>query len=219
MDEDVVRSPKILRRANAACMWAALKGQDDDAGLRPGNGSSEWPQARFHATLTSSDSASVNHLLIKHLETVVADNHFVMSAFCLQHRTGSAVEAMTKRLGILGKVMCTAHVWQSGDFAHELKDAVRSVLEEDLVIRPLSERIADARGDLFATEMLGHALKLQGPGVADAAGAESESEPEDEVVAGQDRGGGKVQRAKLREDFLSFFTGSWSGHLLRGRRA
>lgn len=64
-DEDVIRSPKVLRAASASCTWSALTDPKDAAGLRPGTDG--WPQAEFTATLVSCDSSAVNRLVVKKL--------------------------------------------------------------------------------------------------------------------------------------------------------
>jgi hypothetical protein len=71
---------------------------------------------------TSTDSHSVNKLLIKHFETQLGENDFFLAFLCVQHRTGSIVEVLAEIDKLLPHLFCLASVLQGCDFLDESSD-------------------------------------------------------------------------------------------------
>jgi hypothetical protein len=129
-DEDIVQTPKAMKRYTAAVQWGILDG-DGVAGLRGRD--AERPQARYNGTLTISDSHAVNHLTLKYARIILPPEHIMLPTFCVQHFTGSAASAVSDWLGIFTRVWCLSKTFAEGDFHQNLVDKVRAVLEDEEV--------------------------------------------------------------------------------------
>ena len=186
MEVDIARPPRALPRKTASCMWGALC--QDEGGLRPGFLGSD---AKFSAVLVSCDQHAANIRLLKHLHAVVPPHVFVFPSLCAQHRNGNVIERATKHLGILPGSFCVAKSTCRGKFLMDLKQAVRKVLAEKLVL-----------------------MNAEPPGVqAERAVARRQAKSflqmmlqcEDETPHA------KRSRTKFVDDFVSFFPGPWTG--------
>ena len=186
LEIDIARPPRALPRKTASCMWGALC--LDDGGLGPGFLGSE---AKFSAVLISCDQHPANIRLLKHLHAVAPPNVFVFPSLCAQHRNGNVIERATKHLGILPGSFCVAKSSVRGKFLKDLKEAVRKVLAEKLVILDAEPpglqaewAIARRQAKNFLNMML---------------------ECEDEKPTA------KRSRTRFVDDFVAFFPGPWTG--------
>ena len=100
------------------------------------------PLARYVATLTATDSHSVNKLTSKWIaseQKPLGKNRFHFAAWCTQHKTGNAVEQVSDYLDIIKPGFCIASCLSVADIAEDLDEDVRHVLEDDLdVLDPAS---------------------------------------------------------------------------------
>lgn len=217
--EDVIRAPKVLRRATAACTWAALTAPEDLASLDPGR--PMLPGVTRRAFLTTTDAAAYNHLALKHLTASLPPGNYHLACDCLQHRTGSVIENITRQLKILNDCFCLAKAWKQADLFQDVQEHVRARVQEGLrVVRTLGDlgetwgpeaaQSAEARRTLLRVAyvqlhaMLDDSLDLPA-GAAGAAGQAPAS-------SGQGQGPGRHLRAA--EAFLSFFHGSTERELV-----
>ena len=208
-DEDVIRPPKVLRRSNGRCTWAALTDSSDPAGLRPGVGDASWPNAKYLATVVACDSSSVNLSVLKHLEQNLPRDHLLLVCCCTQHRTGTIVEVITGLLGIMGAVQCIGNAFRGGDFLQDLTESVRAVLQKDMRIVPVanvSARMATSERAM-AEEILGAALGLH---PSEQYGGQSDSDSDADIVG--DPAAKQANRRRVAQNFHQFFVGPWTGH-------
>ena len=142
-DEDVIRSPRTLKSYTAATLWNLCAAADDTGGLYPRGDA--MLDAEYVGSLASTDSHSVNLLLFKHLVSALPPNHFLLAALCTQHRTGSVVEEISKKWGLLPCSFCLAARLENADFHDDLRDAVQAVLNRYLnVVSGLEDPAGEA---------------------------------------------------------------------------
>ena len=124
-DMDIEKPPCVLSRYTADVGWAALTGEEGVAIILPNT--PVKPLAQFYGTLTSMDSHSVNKRVLKYLLAKLPPGSFHLATFCLQHKTGHVMEAVTKRLGVIGSCFCIAKQFHHGCvFDSMKKDCVSS---------------------------------------------------------------------------------------------
>ena len=154
-DEDVIRSPRLLKSYTAATLWNLCAAADDTGGLYPRGDA--MPDAEYCGSLASTDSHSVNLLLFKNLVSALPPHHFLLAALCTQHRTGSVVEEISKKWGLLPCSFCLAARLENADFHDDLRDAVQAVLNRYLNV---ASGLEDPAGEAdicmarFAEELL-----------------------------------------------------------------
>ena len=93
VDEDLLRSPTVMKRYTAATCASILAKPEDSAGLLPG--AEAAPKARYFGSLTATDSHSVNKLVSKWVATKqdgLGQNRFHAASYCAQQKTGNAVQ-------------------------------------------------------------------------------------------------------------------------------
>lgn len=187
LEIDIARPPRALPRKTASCMWGALC--LDEGGLRPGFIHSE--AAKFSAVLVSCDQHPANIRLLKHLHSVVQQDVFVFPSLCAQHRNGNVIERATKHLGILPGSFCVSKSTRRGKFLNDLKESVRKVLTEKLVVMGAEPpglqaewAVARRQAKTFLHMML---------------------QCEDE------KPNAKRSRTRFVDDFVAFFPGPWTG--------
>ena len=130
-DEDVIRPPTVLKQYTAATCRNVVAASDDPAGLVPCAGSGR-PLARFIGSLMATDQHSVNVLLSKwavaeqrkqdEVERAPADSvqrgvegRYHIPTYCIQHKTGSAVERVSNTLGLISPAFCVASALSWGE--------------------------------------------------------------------------------------------------------
>ena len=97
-DADIVRPPQTLRRYTAAVQWNVIHHDGSDpCGVVPSTDS--LPRAKYYGSLTASDSHSVNLLTSKFAAASSPANHFHIASLCVQHKTGSICEEVSKNGG------------------------------------------------------------------------------------------------------------------------
>lgn len=134
--EDVIRAPRLVHRCTAASCWAVLS-HDDACSICPDVG--HKIEARYHGTITSHDSHSVNKALQRRCREQLPNSDFILSLFCIQHPTGTAVEHVTDFLDLLQGPYCSAKVFSDGTFFEEFRGHVRAIIARDLVVVRTSE--------------------------------------------------------------------------------
>jgi hypothetical protein len=128
--EDVIRPPKVLRRATAACTWQALTAADDPASINPATDS--WPNVHRKGFITTTDAAAYNHLALKHLTATLPPGSYHLSCDCAQHRTAAVIESVTRQLGILSDCFCFAKAWKQGELFQDAQHALRERVQDSL---------------------------------------------------------------------------------------
>lgn len=210
LTEDIIRPPKVLRRATAACTWSALTAPEDPGSLDP---TVHAPAAiARRAYITTTDAAAYNHLALKHLTGSLPPQSYHLRCDCVQHRTASVIESVTSQLGILNDCFCLAKAWKQGDLFHDVRDQVRLHVEERL-------RVVGRFGDLGETwgaEALaaGEArAALLRVAYVDLRSAQAAEEPEPD---GAGTPGGTIHEARQERAnaFLAFFHGSTKKELV-----
>lgn len=128
--EDVIRPPKVLRRATAACTWQALTGADDPASINPASDS--WAHVHRKGFITTTDAAAYNHLTLKHLTATLPPGSYHLSCDCAQHRIAAVIESVTRQLGILNDCFCFAKAWKQGELFQEAQHALQERVQDSL---------------------------------------------------------------------------------------
>ena len=158
-DEDVVQVPVVANECTAASLSAALKaggGWQADVARVP---------AKFRGTLISCDSAATNKLCVKALRQPLSGKHLVIASFCRQHRTGSAVAAVSKLLGVFTPCFCLANTWRDGDFHRAARARIQRRLGKLLhVVAPGTQLANVPPGNTdFAKAVVDLCLLKEGP--------------------------------------------------------
>jgi hypothetical protein len=200
-DADLVRAPSVLSEQTAAAMWAGLQRGGDPLGL--GLGLAVLPGAELHGLLSTCDGAASNRLLVKHMATQPgggSDRILQLSCFCVQHAMGSVVECVTKQLGILSPTFSLALTMRRGSFVRDLREEVRRILDERLLVLP--EYVGSASDGAFGRVLLSECFVEEGHLSA-----------------------GSQARRVLADRFVEFFPGRWEGwgvvckaEVIRGRQ-
>eukprot|EP00973_Karenia_brevis_P025173 3472992-Karenia_brevis.AAC.1 len=141
-DMDVFRAPRKLHSYTAASLWSLLGNPDDPAALLP-QGEAK-ANAVMYGSLTATDSHAANLLLSKHLISVLPHNHFHLPSLCMQHRTGSVCEEVSKKWGLLPCSFCLASQLVNNSFRENLRTSVRVVLAKYLDVVPLASSPVEA---------------------------------------------------------------------------
>ncbi len=145
-EQDVYRSPRFIKRCTASALWAVLQ-EDKDPGCIAPHSLGQWIPAKLSGTITVCDSASTNKLLIKNLNSTVPHDEFVLSIYCLQHKSGTSVEVTTKLFDLLGQAYCIEGLFKRGDFADDLMTEVRVIFERDLPVGNMESTPPEQPGD------------------------------------------------------------------------
>ena len=198
-DEDFVRAPAILKSYTAATLWGLMGNPDDSVGFCPGGDSK--PDAYYYASLAAWDTHAVNVLVSKYLGGCLPANHFHMASFCIQHRTGSTCEEVSKKWNLIPASFCLARQMGFADFYDGLEEAVTSVLTKYLFCVETLPAAAPADDDLrkFAERLLEFCHVEQASDNCERDAAEEAS--------------GCARRKKEAQEFLEFFPPPWHGVL------
>ena len=129
--EDVIRVPRLVRRCTAASCLAVLS-FDDACSIFPD--ADHRVEAKYHGTITSHDSHSVNKAVLKRCREQLPSSDFILSLFCIQHPTGTAVEHVTEFLDLVQGPYFSAKAFSDGTFFEEFKDHVKAIIARDLVV-------------------------------------------------------------------------------------
>ena len=141
-DMDIVQPPRVLSHYTADVCWSALTGEEYIGSILPST--PVKPLAQFYGTLTAMDSHSVNKKVLQSLLAKLPPASFHLATFCLQHKTGHVMEAVTKHLRIIGSCFCIAKQFHHGNFLESMKQKLRVIVEEELqVVKPGDVRAAD----------------------------------------------------------------------------
>ena len=131
VDIDVARAPQVMGRYTAATLAAVMGNESDLFGISPSP--ETLPACSLRATMTTSDSHSVNKLLSKWLSLTPEPNHFHLASYCIQHRTGSVCEAIGAQWGFMPGTFCLATQLEHKDFYTDVENAVKQVVSKYLV--------------------------------------------------------------------------------------
>ena len=140
-DLDIVRPPVVLGRANAAAMWPALVAKSEICAfaLR------QHPSAdavKHIATLTISDAGSPSRLVLRRLCAQLPAHHILLSTFCTQHRTASAIASTTRYCRLHSKGIQTARVFRRFALEGAACDGRRTHVVELMVKSSQSMRLS-----------------------------------------------------------------------------
>ena len=205
VDNDVFRPPQVMKAYTAANVWAVVSRADDTASMFPRGDA--LPNTIFFASLTAADSHAVNILTSKYLAAQLPRNHFHLASYCVQHRTGSTCEEITKKWNLLSPSFCLAVQLENGDFHDSLRTAVIAVLRKYLHCVPSVDAAVDDYefGEEEAERLRDFAAELLRVCYVQAL---SENCTGDDDVEEK-----KSQRKAKSEQFLRFFPPPWSGVL------
>ena len=190
-DEDVLRAPAVFKRCTSAHCWTALS----DSLCPPAP-----VYAKFTGVCTTSDSHAVNKMLLRHARNVLPPDVFVLNSFCVQHGTGSVVEALSKKLGLVGISFCVANTFDQGDFYHCVRRGCERALERTRICTQDEFEALRVDGD---DEMFPDAL-------LEATYLKHGHRPDDDVDALHSK------RRKFRA-LRAFFPGKWNGNVRYAR--
>ena len=135
IDMDIIRPPCSMECYTAATCASILAKPDDPTGLLPIGAS--IPKAKFIASITATDSHSVNKLLSKWIsnqQEELGTNRFHVASYCTQHKTGNAVQQVTEYLGLIRPGFSLAACLQAGDIAKDLDADLEAVLQQHLEV-------------------------------------------------------------------------------------
>ena len=162
-DQRVFKAPTVMRRYTAATCAAALGMPTDPTGLFPApipGPAFTRPLAKYYGNLMATDQHSVNVLCSKWViqnQREAGNNHFHAALFCVQHKTGAVVEAVTKFLGLLSPSFCLSSCLSYGDLADDIENNIRTILDDMLVVSDPADVCyseAEERDVEFAKEMM-----------------------------------------------------------------
>ena len=200
-DVDIIRPPRILGRYTAATLHNLMAQGSETAGLYPRGDA--LPSAELLASLTASDSHAVNLLLSKQLSAELPPNHLHICSLCMQHRTGSVLEEVSKKWGLLPPSFCLATQLQHGDFHDDLMKCVGLVLTKYLQVKDpadVDEMPPSSEEMEFANDLLSACYVS---GLSDNSDRSSDEESHAES-----------QRKAVAAKFLAFFPPPWAGVLV-----
>jgi len=123
-DQAFIRRPRVLRPAYTAGSQWAVVGEGDAASIAPPP--HKALRARFKASVTVSDSHTINKLTNKYARLVLPKTHLLLPCYCFQHRTGSGVEDITTTLGGFTDIWCAAKTFEDYDFVEDTKARIRA---------------------------------------------------------------------------------------------
>ena len=199
-DAEIIRPPRELDAYTAAACWGLCGDPTDSAGLWPCGAA--MPEAEYKGILTATDSHAVNVLLSKYLVASLPADHFHIASFCMQHRTGSVCEEISKLWGLLPPCFCLASQTKNADFYNDLGSTVRMVLRKYLYVvdparGPPDTSESDLRMCEFAKELiyLCHVATISD---------NTERSVEEENVEHD-------KRKQAADEFLRFFPPPWLG--------
>jgi hypothetical protein len=209
-DVEVTRCPAELEKYKATNCSAHVCRPDDDASIVPRH--EARAKAEYYGHLMSSDAHSVNKLLEKNVNALLDDmpqgeKHCALAMYCFQHKTGNIVEAVTKYLGVLDDSFCYACLNSNADWLDGLRESVRAVVREKLVVAPPEEIPTDAFGE--GVDFGAALLETCFVGPQSAASGEAAlgtGEKDEEETA-------RAKRQALADDLRAFFPTSWFGTL------
>lgn len=193
-DEDLIRKPKALTGYTASVQTNALT-QDDSTGLLPLAGARPW--ARFHGTVTMSDSHGVNWLTLRYARVTMDAAELMLPGACLQHHVGNTATSVTRYLNIFTRVWTLSKTFSEGDFHQSLVEHMDAVLADEAegleVVDPeiFSLESNDLGTDFTQTIMERCYQHGLGPG---------EGAPEDATK----------KRDEVRAEFCKFFPYGWN---------
>ena len=135
------------------------------------------------------------------------DASFHIPLFCIQHKTGSAVEGVSETLGLISPAFCIASALQWGNVADGVDALLLDVIQQDLQCpeTPPALSAAAAGQTLFVKELL------------DECYVNDVQQDTDKDEDAQRRG--VEQRKAHAHELVDFFWGPWSGpmvHVCRG---
>ena len=144
VDMDILRYPREMRRYTAGTCAAVLGKPDDSAGLLPQGDA--VPKATYVGCLTATDSHSVNKLVSKWVaskqEGLVGPSRFHVASYCVQHKTGAAVQKVSEYLGLIRPGFALASCLATGSIADDLDSELEAVLAQELeVIDPAAAQL------------------------------------------------------------------------------
>ena len=84
------------------------------------------------------------------------DARFHIPTYCIQHKTGSAVERVSLFLGLISPAFCIASALSWGDLADGLDDLLLETIDEELIVTPDPPALSasDARQVAFVRALL-----------------------------------------------------------------
>ena len=150
-DADVLRAPATMKRYTAATCAGILGKPEDSAGLLPEGEAA--PKATYIASLTATDSHSVNRLVSKWIsesQTGLGPTRVHVPSYCTQHKTGNAVQQVSEYLGLIRPGFALASCLQTGEIAERLDFELRMVLELGLDVVDPAVAGMDARDETDA---------------------------------------------------------------------
>ena len=189
VDLDIIRPPSSMECYTAATCASILAKPNDPTGLLPSGAAA--PKAKFFASMTATDSHSVNKLLSKWISKHQGEGgttHFHVPSYCTQHKTGNAVQQVTEYLGLIRPGFALAACLQAGDIAKSLDADLEAVLEQQLEVVDPATVALDAPDDTqrFLRELLEQChvgpLASGGPLASDSDGKRSSRAEEADAI-------------------------------------
>ena len=134
------------------------------------------------------------------------DVRFHIPTYCIQHKTGSAVERVTEFLGLISPALCLASLLSWGNLADDLDALLLQTIEEDLICTPDPPALSasDARQVRFAQILLDDCFV-------------NDLQQDTDRAADVQRRGIEKRQAHAKE-LLEFFSGPWSGRMVHACR-
>ena len=130
------------------------------------------------------------------------------TCFCTQHKTGSAVEHITRRLELLSPSFCVASFFSHGDKVSELERHIKDVLADNLSVVDPSD-VDDLRRDSADFRRLTAFGKLLLDECFVHDGADEAEEDDDGAIKTA-----REKRRKQAADLLAFFPTPFTGRLV-----
>ena len=138
-DQELVLPIVAMQENSAACMLSALQKAlpPDIAKLLHG----EVPAGvEAVALIAGIDSYGANVMLMQHLANVQdatpeCDKVFVLTCFCNQHRTGTTMATLVKKMACLSPLFCVSKLMRASGYRKRFERGVKHYVKKHLILK------------------------------------------------------------------------------------
>ena len=128
-EEEFALKPVAMATNSAAAMWASLRQVLPASLISLIEGKSPCKSV---AICPVCDSASANAMLVTHMENKADDSSFVLPGWCMQHKTGNALQPTLTELGLLPPMYCLTRRMRDGTYQKRFLQGLRLGIAQNL---------------------------------------------------------------------------------------
>ena len=126
-EDELPMRPAMVESNSAACLWASIK-QDLPPPLWEVFIGRLPPRCKMGAVIIGSDHHSAMLMLEARVENLAPENVLALAGLCSQHDTGTCLERLVKKLGILTAGFCIAKKSRNHKFWAGIKKGIKEAL-------------------------------------------------------------------------------------------